>query len=54
VKLEKRKRAESTRKPRKTKGKHGEEEGDGTKIGAMFPTPPSSGPSNHGALGTYN
>lgn len=57
MKLEERKRVESIRRPRKikTKGKHGEEEvGDGTKTEAMLPTLPSSSPSKHGVLGTYN
>lgn len=56
MKLEERKRVESIRRPRKikTKGKHGEEVGDGTKTGAMLPTLLSSSPSKHGVLGTYN
>lgn len=47
MKLEEREREES----RKTKGKSGEEEGDGTKTGAIFPTPSSSSPSTYGDLG---
>lgn len=55
MKLEERKRVESIRRLRKTKGKRRkEEEGDGTKTGAMVPTPPSSSSSNHGVLGTCN
>lgn len=49
MKLKERKRVESIMRPRKTKGKHGEEgESDGTKTGAMFSTPLSSSPSNGG------
>lgn len=49
MKLEVKKTVESIMRPRKTKGKHGEDGGsDGTKTGAMFSTPLSSSPSNSG------
>lgn len=51
MKLEERKRVESRKRTRKTNGKPGEEEGDDTKIRAIFPTPPSSSPSKDGDLG---
>lgn len=47
MELEERERLESG----KTKGKPGEEEDDGTKNGAIFPTPSSSSPSTDGDLG---
>lgn len=47
MKLEEKERVESRKRTRKTKGMP-EEEGDGTKTGEIFPTPPFSSTSKHG------